>query len=322
MPVKDGNAAIREIIDFDKDAEIIIVSSVGTQSQLRSAIEAGAKDFIQKPLNPEQLHSILTSRFEGDKICTHSFWNIFIISQCSDKRSAAQCPWQKSSQHMKLGTLAIMKGYMTANEVDNVIISQTHNDCRFGDLAVREGYLTQEQVDELVKTQYPDFLLLGQTLVEEGYINNAQLETLITDYESENEITDLDYSNEKQDDLDRILANFFHTTDVAADEYNASYMRLLFNDLTRFIGDDFTPLCFNPCKEYPVNYCVSQTIHGDLSAKVYLDMPETTCISFASRYVNEEFTEFDEYVQASLEDFLNLHNGLYNVNISNTLGKN
>ena len=65
MPVKDGNAAIREIIDFDKDAEIIIVSSVGTQSQLRSAIEAGAKDFIQKPLNPEQLHSILTSRFEG-----------------------------------------------------------------------------------------------------------------------------------------------------------------------------------------------------------------------------------------------------------------
>lgn len=213
-----------------------------------------------------------------------------------------------------------MKGYMTANEVDNVIISQTHNDCRFGDLAVRED-IWREQVDELVKTQYPDFLLLGQTLVDEGYITNTQLETLIVDYESENELTDLDYSNEKQDDLDRILANFFHTTDVAADEYNASYMRLLFNDLTRFIGDDFTPLCFNPCKEYPVNYCVSQTIHGDLSAKVYLDMPETTCISFASRYVNEEFTEFDEYVQASLEDFLNLHNGLYNVNISNTLGK-
>lgn len=97
---------------------------------------------------------------------------------------------------------------MTANEVDNVIISQTHNDCRFGDLAVREGYLTQEQVDELVKTQYPDFLLLGQTLVDEGYITNTQLETLIVDYESENELTDLDYSNEKQDDLDRILANF------------------------------------------------------------------------------------------------------------------
>ena len=322
MPIKDGNAAIREIIDFDKDAEIIIVSSVGTQSQLRSAIEAGAKDFIQKPLNPEQLHSILTSRFEGRSNMYAQFFGTFLLSHnVVTKDQLLSALGKKSSQHMKLGTLAIMKGYMTANEVDNVIISQTHNDCRFGDLAVREGYLTQEQVDELVKTQYPDFLLLGQTLVEEGYITNTQLETLIADYESENELTDLDYSNEKQDDLDRILANFFHSTDVAADEYNASYMRLLFNDLTRFIGDDFTPLCFNPCKEYPVNYCVSQTIHGDLSAKVYLDMPETTCISFASRYVNEEFTEFDEYVQASLEDFLNLHNGLYNVNISNTLGK-
>ena len=212
------------------------------------------------------------------------FFGTFLLSHnVVTKDQLLSALGKKSSQHMKLGTLAIMKGYMTANEVDNVIISQTHNDCRFGDLAVREGYLTQEQVDELVKTQYPDFLLLGQTLVEEGYINNAQLETLITDYESENEITDLDYSNEKQDDLDRILANFFHTTDVAADEYNASYMRLLFNDLTRFIGDDFTPLCFNPCKEYPVNYCVSQTIHGDLSAKVYLDMPETTCISLVKR---------------------------------------
>lgn len=65
MPIKDGNAAIREIIEFDKNATIIIVSSVGTQSQLRSAIEAGAKDFIQKPLkNAEQIQHIITSRFE------------------------------------------------------------------------------------------------------------------------------------------------------------------------------------------------------------------------------------------------------------------
>lgn len=65
MPVKDGNAAIREIIEYDKNAEIIVVSSVGTQSQLKAAIEAGAKDFVQKPLNPDAIHHIITSRFEG-----------------------------------------------------------------------------------------------------------------------------------------------------------------------------------------------------------------------------------------------------------------
>ena len=65
MPVKDGNAAIREIREFDPKAEIIIVSSVGTQAQLKAAIEAGAKDFIQKPMNPNQIASIISSRFEG-----------------------------------------------------------------------------------------------------------------------------------------------------------------------------------------------------------------------------------------------------------------
>lgn len=65
MPIKDGNAAIREIVSFDKDADIIIASSVGTQSQLKAAIEAGASDFIQKPLNADQIHHIIASRFEG-----------------------------------------------------------------------------------------------------------------------------------------------------------------------------------------------------------------------------------------------------------------
>ena len=65
MPVKDGNAAIREIREFDPRAEIVIVSSVGTQAQLKAAIKAGAKDFVQKPFNPKQIHSITSSRFEG-----------------------------------------------------------------------------------------------------------------------------------------------------------------------------------------------------------------------------------------------------------------
>jgi two-component system chemotaxis response regulator CheY len=55
MPGKDGNAAIQEIMEFDPDATIIIASSVGTQSQLKKALESGAKDFIQKPLDKDQV---------------------------------------------------------------------------------------------------------------------------------------------------------------------------------------------------------------------------------------------------------------------------
>lgn len=55
MPKKDGNIAIEEIMSFDKDAKIVIVSSVGTQSQLKCALESGAVDFIQKPINKIQI---------------------------------------------------------------------------------------------------------------------------------------------------------------------------------------------------------------------------------------------------------------------------
>ena len=65
MPKKDGNEAIKEIMDYDKNADIIVVSSVGTQSQLKTAIEAGAKDFIQKPIQPAFIHHIIASRLEG-----------------------------------------------------------------------------------------------------------------------------------------------------------------------------------------------------------------------------------------------------------------
>lgn len=65
MPVKDGVAAIKEIIAFDSKADIIIVSSVGTQVQLKNAITEGARDFVQKPLQASQIQEIISVRFGG-----------------------------------------------------------------------------------------------------------------------------------------------------------------------------------------------------------------------------------------------------------------
>ena len=41
MPIKDGHSAIAEIMEKHPDADIVIVSSVGTQAQLRQAIQIG-----------------------------------------------------------------------------------------------------------------------------------------------------------------------------------------------------------------------------------------------------------------------------------------
>ena len=65
MPEKDGNTALSEIKEFDNEAVIIIVSSVGTQDQLKKAIQLGAKDFIQKPFEKNQIQEIIELRLGG-----------------------------------------------------------------------------------------------------------------------------------------------------------------------------------------------------------------------------------------------------------------
>ncbi|MEY8390064.1 response regulator [Lachnospiraceae bacterium] len=65
MPIKDGVEAIHEIREFDPTAHIIVVSSVGTQTQLKNAIMEGARDFIQKPFSTSAINDIIHARFEG-----------------------------------------------------------------------------------------------------------------------------------------------------------------------------------------------------------------------------------------------------------------
>ena len=65
MPVKDGISAISEIMEINPNADIVVVSSMGTQSQIKQTFQLGAKEFIQKPFHSQQITDILRSRLEG-----------------------------------------------------------------------------------------------------------------------------------------------------------------------------------------------------------------------------------------------------------------
>ena len=246
------------------------------------------------------------------------FFGNYLLSQgIVTKEQLIHAMQQKSSARIKIGTLAMHAGYMTASEVNRIIILQTHHDKHFGELAVSEGYLTEEQVADLLRAQSPDFLLLAQSLVDNGVISVEQLQNIMIDYQSENELEDFNYSIETQDTIEHLLENLFVLAERSLSEREIKFIQLLMNNLIRFIGDDYTLVSPSLCREYPTNYCVSQKIKGPFSMKTYIDMPEDVAIQFASRYVQDTFTEFDDYVRSSLEDFLNLHNGIFCVNMSN-----
>ncbi|MDD3879738.1 MAG: response regulator [Syntrophomonas sp.] len=55
MPEMDGIAAVKEIREVDPAARIIMCSAMGQQAMVIDAIQAGAKDFIVKPFQPERV---------------------------------------------------------------------------------------------------------------------------------------------------------------------------------------------------------------------------------------------------------------------------
>ncbi len=55
MPEVDGIQAVKEIKAHDADAKIVMCSAMGQQAMVIESIQAGAKDFIVKPFQPDRV---------------------------------------------------------------------------------------------------------------------------------------------------------------------------------------------------------------------------------------------------------------------------
>jgi two-component system chemotaxis response regulator CheY len=55
----DGLIAAKEILEFDKKAKIVLISSMGQKSYVETSIKIGVKDFLVKPFSREKLIKVL-----------------------------------------------------------------------------------------------------------------------------------------------------------------------------------------------------------------------------------------------------------------------
>jgi len=55
MPEKNGIDAVKAIVKFDEHAKVIMCSAMGQDSMVKESIMAGAKDFIVKPFQSDDV---------------------------------------------------------------------------------------------------------------------------------------------------------------------------------------------------------------------------------------------------------------------------
>lgn len=60
MPEMDGIEALKEIIKKDPEAKVVMCSAMGQQNMVLEAVNAGAKDFIVKPFQPNSVIEALS----------------------------------------------------------------------------------------------------------------------------------------------------------------------------------------------------------------------------------------------------------------------
>lgn len=248
---------------------------------------------------------------------TQFFGNYLLNEKLVTPEQLVEAMQQKKETRMKLGVLAINAGYMTASQVERVHELQSKMDKRIGDIAVELGYMTEDQVMELLHAQPLGYLLLGQAIVDKGYMTNAQFEEAINSYKEKFSLTDEDIANNENSKIETLVSSLYDFSATATPELYEEFVVLLLNNLVRFIGDDFTPL--QPEKEIrSTTYkYTSQSINGEFSSNTNIFADDTTLIEFSCRYSGEDISELNEYVEASAQDFINLHNGLFTVNVSN-----
>jgi len=55
MPGMDGVTALEKIIEFDKDAKVIMISALGKQDLVKKSFMLGAKNYVIKPLDRKKV---------------------------------------------------------------------------------------------------------------------------------------------------------------------------------------------------------------------------------------------------------------------------
>lgn len=248
---------------------------------------------------------------------TQFFGNYLLEKHVIDSEQLIQALRHKHNTAQSLDALALSSGYMTEAEIEDVHNMQTIKDVEFVRLALHMGYLTISQASELEEAQHFGYLLLGRAIIELGFCSQEEMSKIIADYEFDYQLSFSNCLNFDKEKIDDMIHHYYQFPDGDTSCPAEQYAVLLIRNLIRFVGDDFR--LTGRLEKLPVlpdMQEITQDISGAINGKAAIIGYRSFLTLFANRYACEALGDDNEYIDAALQDFLNLHNGLFSVNLS------
>jgi hypothetical protein len=217
------------------------------------------------------------------------------------------------STRLRLGMIAIDEGFLTPTQVVVINNLQKKHDKRFGEIAVEFDYLTEVNLEKILNMQQSEHLKMAQTIVDLGYMTLEEFAEALNTYKRYYGISDESFDELKNGKVDEVIYNIINTENQVIKEY----VTLFYKNIIRFITNEVyisEPVKLNGDEKF--KYLFEQKLKGDQELYTAYTADESVLISFSSKYAGETIEVIDEFTIDVCKEFLNLHNGLFAVNMS------
>jgi hypothetical protein len=224
----------------------------------------------------------------------------------------------QQNTRVKLGVLAINQGYMSPEQVEIVHEAQSRMDKRFGEIAVEFRYVSEEQVTEMLAAQQPAHLVLGQALIDQGIMNYEGFTQALKQYKTENSLSDDQFESIVNGSIETLLEAVLSKEGLSEQTQMLNYTTLLAKNLIRFIDSQILVEVSSP-EKLSNDWVTIQSLNNSQGVNRFTAIggTEASFLKLASLYAEETIDSPGEMMEASVGEFLNLHNGIYLVNLSN-----
>jgi hypothetical protein len=182
------------------------------------------------------------------------------------------------------------------------------------------GHLTEEVVTELLSSQQSAHLTLGQALIDQGTMNYETFSTTLNLYKKDYSLTDDQFESIVNGSIEALVESILSKQNMILGQALTDYISLFVKNMTRFI-DSHIRIEIIPTDSAAVyEWTAYQSlVSSDRSCSriTAIGATEASFLQLASIYAQESIEEPGEMMEASVGELLNLHNGIYLVNMSN-----